>query len=304
MLASAEIWTGRGCFEAEIWTGEAEILDFLGRCTPGVTGALVGSGNPKGWAYTKWVQAVDGVVDFWLIRYRYLYLTEITYPMLQMHQRHVYNNFDESTDDIDLRRSFPRLVLLSWTRSSETKTVSTDDDASQQGSISADEDVSPAGTFVTVHPLHLELFRSVPFDELSSILLPVSSGSAEVVGIYGTCLGNVEPHHSSSFDIHDINSLVLKKGAGLLPPTDGSVFDIARTGRTLCRAHNLILKFEQSDVNPDTISTIDLVLDFVKVSSKSSVLGIEPRLWIACSLAVLDSYITIVRSLQTTDTPY
>jgi hypothetical protein len=135
--------------------------------------------------------------------------------MLQMHQRHVYNTFDPAGDDIDLRRSFPRLVMLSVDEPSEH--------------IQADDtDWSLPGISISHHPRHIELFQSVTFDELPRLLLPVSSGDMNVVAIYGTLLANARQRRYSRFTMVDIISLVIKKGAGLLPPRDGSAFVVHR----------------------------------------------------------------------------
>lgn len=87
--------------------------------------------------------------------------------MLQMHQRHLYNTFDPPGEDIDLRRSFPRLVLSSVAEPLEFKTP-------------VDDDESPKGISVWVFPRHVELFRPVTFDELSTLLLPVTSGDMNI----------------------------------------------------------------------------------------------------------------------------
>lgn len=67
----------------------------------------------------------------------------------------------------------------------------------------------------------------------------------------------------------NIVSLVLKKGAGLLPPRNDSIFNVERDGPTIHRSMDIELKIEQSFANPETTSTINIILDFLKVSSKS-----------------------------------
>jgi hypothetical protein len=69
--------------------------------------------------------------------------------MLQMHQRYVQNTFGQIGDDIDLRRSFPRLVLLAVRQPSED--------------LRRDDEATPAGVVIYNAPVHLTLFQPVSF---------------------------------------------------------------------------------------------------------------------------------------------
>jgi hypothetical protein len=130
--------------------------------------------------------------------------------------------------------------------------------------------------------------------------LPVSAGPSNVVAIYGTILGEPNYHEHHHLQLVNVTSLEIKKGAGLLPPKDLSDFDVERDGQTIYRVEDWMqLEIEQISPDQDTAATINIVLDFLKVSSKSPLRQVhEPELYLSCAAAMADSFNRIVSVFQ------
>lgn len=63
-----------------------------------------------------------------------------------------------------------------------------------------DDDESPEGIMISEHPFNVELFRSVPFDELPRLFLPIWSGNINVLAIYGTVVAKADHHRHDHCD--------------------------------------------------------------------------------------------------------
>jgi hypothetical protein len=221
---------------------------------------------------------------------RHLYLTDLTWPLVQQHQRYRLSYASPNTDELDMRESFPRIILISVKK------------AAKGGGFRLMPN-SSAHTYQ--EDLRLELYKLISFNTLQSLCFQSNGRSDEVgtVCVFGIQISKSYSGESGWIHISNITSLCVHSGGGILPATTGDEVNTEGKGMRLEASSDFWFTVNDPIVDHDlALSTISFILDFARLNPQPPVMGAAPitefdwALQLSCgsgALGILDEAVSV-----------
>jgi hypothetical protein len=226
----------------------------------------IGNVNLKGWKYTKYVHRTDP--DHRLMpSCRYLFVNDVTLPLLRMHQRYqALLSGSTTSPPSDFTDIFPRLVIFAEAKPGPTRRA------------------LPHNHFLNKNaPQHLTLYHPDSLSTVMQLCTPVKLGTARGASFFGSYAPDPNAKRNNDFGrevlLCDIVGIKLKPGAYLkasepkdmsqcLPTTEGAEFT---------------LQIEDEADAPGVEETLKVVLDHLKAYAGAKKVIIRER-WIKAVL--------------------
>lgn len=218
---------------------------------------------------------------------RYLYLTDRTFSLLRQTHLHHLGDDHHGFREVDFKRSFPRITLVSV--------------ANPEGSIFEEND----GTHSYAHlkSLRLEIYKPIRIDDLRGSCLHFAASERRIcVHMFGIQILKPLSGESNFLHIGNITDVVVRSGGGILPSSRPPNIGPDEQGLRLGVSSDFWLVVKDAAVGQLTRSTINLVMHYARLNRQVS-LGIddqhpirfEGELLVRCSSSVLELFVQIVR---------